>query len=191
MKEVEERKTVQKPVAMKFKSSAAKTKTSTTTAAGATDETPTKSPANKLSNSPKKQDVKKSPEKTQPKEVDSVQTKRKIKIPSRWKETLRKSIQQRKYLNGVEKVKVATMEAMPEKQKEEAESGDAAGGYKLDSWNPAPISGGRKRKVVCYLCSQEFGTAALPAHEAMCIQVCYRSIGLLLCLTDFGVLFKV
>lgn len=161
IKDIEEKKTVQKPVAMKFRS--AKTKLEEDKG----KETSKKSPLNsKLIVERQSAKLQESTWLKKPSDgavsSDKENTpKRKLKIPSRWREAFKKTVQQRKAPSQDEK----------SKPKEEINKEASEGGYKLDTWNPAPVSGGRKRKVVCYLCSQEFGTAILPAHEAMCIQV--------------------
>lgn len=157
---LEEKKTVQKPVAMKFRSAKTKLQEEKEKEKDISKKAPLSSKLKLEHKSPKLQslDVKKSPEITPVKESTP---KRKIKIPTKWREAIKKSVQQKNELTQQEK----------SKPKEEDNKDASEGGYKLDNWNPAPVSGGRKRKVVCYLCSQEFGTAALPAHEAMCIQV--------------------
>lgn len=162
-KESENRKTVHKPVPMKFKSNkskildANKDKEKNDSVAKQQPQTSTRSKENK---SPKQRaDELKS-------NIDKENaSKMKIKLTSKWKDALKKSIQRKREPNeNVEISKPTISIKSPQRQLSE-------GGYKLDTWNPAPISGGRKRKVACYLCSQEFGTAALPSHEAQCIQV--------------------
>ncbi|XP_065200316.1 zinc finger protein 474-like isoform X2 [Planococcus citri] len=162
---IEEKKTVQKPVAMKFRS--AKTKLEEEKDKETSKNSPSNSKlkvnqSSKLhdSNSVTKKLAEVAPQPPPPSSDKENTPKRKLKIPTRWREAFKKTVQQKKAPSQDEKFK----------PKEEINKDASEGGYKLDSWNPAPVSGGRKRKVVCYLCSQEFGTAILPAHEAMCIQ---------------------
>ncbi len=151
----EQRKTVQKPVAMKFRSNKTKTMEANKEKS---EVSPKKADPGAESKSPKTTIASKSG----PEKVSA--PKMKIKLTSKWKDAIKRSVQQRR--ETVQGNEGKTLSVAEEDGKELAE-----GGYKLDSWNPAPVSGGRKRKVVCYLCSQEFGTAVLPSHEAQCIQV--------------------
>lgn len=171
--ELDKRKTVQKPVAMKFRS-----KTKPLDAIREQPKMLPKSPPPKEIKSPRKKGPAPpppsppvppapvptaSPQKSSPGKENVSKSKTKL---SRWREAIKKSVQPKK----MSKADDAVMKQTP-RGGTDLHLSSTEGGYKLDSWIPAPVSGGRTRKVICYLCSQEFGTAALPSHEAQCIQV--------------------
>lgn len=173
--ELDKRKTVQKPVAMKFRS-----KTKPLDAIREQPKVTPRSPPPKEIKSPRKKGPAPLPpsspappaapasaplpQKSSPGKENVSKSRTKL---SRWREAIKKSVQPKR----VSKPDDEAMRQQTPRVGTDLYLPSTEGGYKLDSWIPAPVSGGRTRKVICYLCSQEFGTAALPSHEAQCIQV--------------------
>lgn len=195
-KEYEPRKTVQKPVAIKFRSAKSKARQKQVNNESLRNELMTnssrQSPVNieiiKKFSSPKrsimitKHNVIDDENKENNVVAESTTKCEAITMSSKvskWKEAIQKGVGKICDLRESHKISAATtvdtsIDILGKDQQSITrmkENSASLGGYKLDNWVPAPVSGGRKRKVLCYLCSQEFGMAALPSHEAQCIRV--------------------
>lgn len=148
-KDAEKRKTVQKPMPIKFRSAKSKSNDDSETTKNDGKQAPVPNLKLKQPNLSKHvEPIVKQPTSQQPNgEI--------MKIKTNWKDAIKKT-RRSKLEHAKENNSVST---------------PGYESYTLDSWAPAPVSGDRKRRVVCYLCSQEFGTATLPSHEEECIQV--------------------
>lgn len=199
-KEYEPRKTVQKPVAIKFRSAKSKVRQKQVNneslrneLTNSSGQSPVSIVINKEFSSPERSimimkhtviDDENKENNVAAESTTKCEAITKSSKASKWKEAIQKGVGKMCDLRENNKISAMTtvdtsIDILGKDQQSVTridENLAALGGYKLDNWVPAPVSGGRKRKVLCYLCSQEFGMAALPSHEAQCIRVSLKKI---------------